>query len=139
MAQLLADNRMGTRRAVELLAQLGHRRIAYANARATYLVHYSVAERHETFADAARELGMEVVRGHDLPFTAAADFILDAVRDQRATAILTYDHQIAVTLVGTADVLGLQIPRDFSLICFNDVFPDLSAVPASDRGKRSWP
>jgi DNA-binding LacI/PurR family transcriptional regulator len=123
VAQILADDKMGARRAIEHLAQLGHRRIAYANARTTYLAHYSVAERHQTLASAARELGIELVRGHDMPFAVATEFLHDSVIDQKATGIITYDHQIAVTLVGAADALGLHIPRDFSLICFNDVFP----------------
>jgi LacI family transcriptional regulator len=42
-------------------------------------------------------------------------------------------------LVGAAAELGLNIPRDFSLICFNDVFPvallppPLTAVAVSGR------
>jgi LacI family transcriptional regulator/LacI family repressor for deo operon, udp, cdd, tsx, nupC, and nupG len=130
VAQVLADDQMGTRRAVEHLAQLGHRRLAYANARATYLVHYSVAERHETLTSAARELGVELVHGHEVPFATATDFLQDAVIGQKATAVIAYDHRIAVMLVSAADALGLQIPLDFSLVCFNDVFP-VSLLPTS--------
>ncbi len=119
---------MGARRAVEHLAQLGHRRIAYANARTTYLAHYSVAERHKTLVCAAQELGIELVRGHEMPFVAATEFLQDEVLEQKATAIVTYDHQIAVTLMGAANALGMHVPRDFSLICFNDVFP-VSVLP----------
>jgi DNA-binding LacI/PurR family transcriptional regulator len=130
VAQVLADDQMGTRRAVEHLAQLGHRRMGYANARATYLVHYSVAERHEALTSATRELGIELVHGHDAPFATATDFLQDAVIVQKATAVIAYDHRIAVMLVSAADALGLQIPRDFSLICFNDVFP-VSLLPTA--------
>ena len=45
VAHVLADDVMGMKRALEHLVQLGHKRFAYANARATYLTHYSVAER----------------------------------------------------------------------------------------------
>jgi DNA-binding LacI/PurR family transcriptional regulator len=123
LAQVLADDAMGACRAVEHLAQLGHHRIAYANARATYLRHYSVAERHTTVTKAARDLGLELTQGHDLPFTAPSEFLRHAVTEEKATAIISYDHQIAVTLVGAANALGLRIPGDFSLICFNDIFP----------------
>jgi LacI family transcriptional regulator len=37
--------------------------------------------------------------------------------------VISYDHQIATELVGASYELGLRIPQDFSLICFNDVFP----------------
>jgi LacI family transcriptional regulator len=128
VTQVLADDAMGSRGAVELLAQLGHRRLAYANAQATHLVHYSIAERHETLVSAAGELGMELVPGHDQPFADGVRFLRDCVIDRRATALIAYDHEIAVMLVGAAAALDLRIPRDFSLICFNDVFP-VSLLP----------
>ncbi|QEH38515.1 putative HTH-type transcriptional repressor ExuR [Aquisphaera giovannonii] len=145
VAQVLADDRMGMRRAVEHLAQLGHRRLAYANARAAYLAHYSIAERHETLLAVAAELGLEVVPGHGPPFADGAGFLRGAVIGGRATAVIAYDHHIAVTLYGVAEGLGLRIPRDFSLIGFNDVFPapllptPLTAVsvPAREMGRCS--
>lgn len=145
VAQVLADDRTGTRRAVELLAQLGHRRLAYANARSTYLAHYSIAERLEAVAAASRELGVELVGGHAEPFSDGVGFLRGGVVEGRATAVLAYDHQIAVELTGAAAALGLEIPRDFSLICFNNVFPvallptPLTAVsvPAREMGRVS--
>jgi LacI family transcriptional regulator len=82
---------------------------------------------------------LELVEGHDTPFSSAIDFLEDAVIRARATAVVTYDHHIGVALVGAAQGLGLRIPRDFSLICFNDVFPvallppPLTAVAVSGR------
>ncbi|HUO08392.1 MAG TPA: LacI family DNA-binding transcriptional regulator [Phycisphaerae bacterium] len=139
VAQVLADDRMGMRKAVEHLHQLGHRRIAYANARATYLTHYSVAERHETLLETIREFGMELIQGHDVPFCSGTDFLRGAVKMGKATAVITYDHPIAVTILGSAYAMDLRIPRDFSLICFNDVFPvsllppPLTAIGVSGR------
>ena len=139
VAAVLADDVMGMNRALEHLAQLGHRRIAYANARPSYLSHYSVIDRYETLLAGARERGIELVDGHDVPFSSATDFLRDAVIESGATAIITYDHNIATTLVGAALPLGLRIPERFSLICFNDVFPvallppPLTAVAVSGR------
>ena len=139
VAQVLADDVMGTRLAVEHLQQLGHRRIAYANARATYLAHYSVPERYETLVEVVRKRGMELARVHDMPFSSAAEFLRETVVADKATAVITYDHHIAVMLVGAAYALNLRIPNDFSLICFNDVFPvsmlppPLTAVSVSGR------
>lgn len=138
-AHVLADDAMGMRHALEHLAQLGHQRIAYANARATYFSHYSVTERYETLLEGVRNRGMDLTKGHDVPFSSGAGFLNDTVVQGHATAVITYDHHIAVTLVGAADALGLKIPRDFSLICFNDVFPvallppPLTAVAVSGR------
>jgi LacI family transcriptional regulator len=123
VAYVLADDKMGTNRALDHLAQLGHKRIAYANARGTYFSHYSVNERYDTLVTGAIKRGLTLTPGHDQPFDAAEDFLNDSVKAGGATAILTYDHHIAVVLVGAAYAMGLRIPDDFSLVCFNDVFP----------------
>ena len=83
--------------------------------------------------------GLHLVEGHDVPFSSAADFLRGSVKERGATAVITYDHHIAVMLVGAAYNLGLRIPDNFSLICFNDVFPvgllppPLTAVAVSGR------
>jgi LacI family transcriptional regulator len=138
-AHVLADDALGMNRALDHLETLGHRRMGYANARATYFSHYSVTERYETLLTGVRKRAMQLVEGHDTPFSSPTDFLNDVVKEERATAIITYDHQIAVALVGAAPTLGLRIPQDFSLICFNDVFPvallppPLTAVAVSGR------
>ncbi len=138
-AFVLADDTMGTNRALEHLFQLGHRRIGYANARATYFSHYSVTERYATLLAGVRKRGMQLADGHDVPFSSPYDFLQQVVVAGRATAVITYDHHIAVMLVGAAHGLGRRIPHDFSLICFNDVFPvallppPLTAVAVSGR------
>lgn len=139
VASVLADDAMGMRRAIDHLAALGHKRIAYANARGVYFSHYSVTERYETLLTAARERGVHVVDGHDTPFSDADEFLDVAVTRGRATAVVTYDHRIAVSLLGAAQTLKLRIPDDLSIICFNDVFPvavlptPLTAVAVSGR------
>jgi LacI family transcriptional regulator len=128
-AAVLADDPMGMRRAVEHLAMLGHRRLAYANARAEYFAHYSVTERYGTLLEQARERELELAAGHDTPFASGVDFLRGAIQTAGATAVITYDHHIAVAIVGAAYSLRLRIPEDFSLICFNDVFPVASLGP----------
>lgn len=123
LAYVLADDRMGMRSAVDHLHQLGHRKIAYANARAIYLTHYSVSERHNILMKTTEELKMTVVRGHDQPFLSAQAFLQASVINEKATAVITYDHHIAVMIIGAAEAMNLRVPRDFSLICFNDLFP----------------
>jgi LacI family transcriptional regulator len=139
VANILADDVMGMSRALEHLVQLGHKRIAYANARASYFNHYSVTERYETLLAGVRRRSLQMADGHDTPFSSATDFLQDSVIDGRATAVITYDHHIATTLVGAAPGLNLHIPGDVSVICFNDVFPvallppPLTAVAVSGR------
>jgi len=123
VAQVLADDAMGMKSAVDHLTKLGHKRIAYANARAGYFSHYSVNERYDTLLAAAREKRMQLVPGHEIPFPDPAEFLRHAVIEGGATAIITYDHRIGVMILGAAHTLGMRIPTDVSLICFNDVFP----------------
>ncbi|MDW8262351.1 MAG: LacI family DNA-binding transcriptional regulator [Phycisphaerales bacterium] len=130
VASVLADDPMGMRRAVEHLAHLGHRRIGYANAVTGYFAHHSIPERYETLAAVARELGLELAPGHEVPFSSAGEFLETAVRRGGATAVIAYDHRIAVSLLGAAYASGLRVPADFSLICFNDVFPTAVLYPA---------
>ena len=123
VASVMADDAMGMTRAVDHLAALGHRRIAYANARGIYFSHYSVGERYETLLGHARTRGLHVVDGHDTPFSDADEFLDSAVTRGHATAVVTYDHRIAVELLGGAQKLELRIPDALSVLCFNDVFP----------------
>lgn len=138
-ASVLADDVMGMTRAVEHLQQCGHQRIAYANARAGYFNHYSVSERYETLLSEVSSRGMELAPGHDVPFSTASDYLEVTIKRGGATAIITYDHTIAIALVGAAYQSKLRIPQDFSLVCFNDVFPvalmppPLTAVAVSGR------
>lgn len=138
-AYVLADDVMGTQRAIDHLLQLGHTRIAYANARAIYFDHYSMPERHETLMRATQALHIKVVPGHDTPFSSAAAFLIQAVVEEKATAVLCYDHRIAIEVVGAAASMKLRVPQDMSLICFNDVFPvaqmhpPLTAISVSGR------
>jgi LacI family transcriptional regulator len=123
VAHVLADDTMGTNRVLDHLAQLGHKRIAYANARGTYFSHYSVGERYQTLLSGAKKRGMTLVPGHDQPFESPEEFINQSVKADGATAVITYDHHIAVVVVGASYAMGVKIPDDVSLVCFNDVFP----------------
>ena len=123
VAHVLADDTMGTNHTLDHLAQLGHKRIAYANARGTYFSHYSVTERYDTLLAGAQKRGLTLVAGHEQPFSSPEEFLNDSIKAGGATAVITYDHHIAVVLVGAAYAMGLRIPHDFSLVCFNDVFP----------------
>jgi DNA-binding LacI/PurR family transcriptional regulator len=51
------------------------------------------------------------------------------VLDQGATAVLAYDHVVALRVMAAAHRMGLRIPQDFSLLCFNDEFPVADVFP----------
>ena len=138
-AYILANDAMGMNMALDHLHQLGHTRIAYANAQSNYFSHYSVIERYETLLSGTKNRGMTLVEGHDQSPSSAGEFLEMSVVDNGATAVISYDHHMAVKLVGASYAMNLRIPSDFNLICFNDVYPvgllppPLTAVSVSGR------
>jgi LacI family transcriptional regulator len=122
---ILCDEEAGTRCALDHLWDLGHRRIAYANATTWHFDHYSVRERHHTYLAWLRERQLEPIAGHAerMQDNRRDSFLRRAVSEAGATAILAYDHMVAVDIVAAAYRCGLKIPHDFSLICYNNEFP----------------
>jgi len=121
VAAVLPDDADGVRQAVAHLAGLGHRRIAYAGGRPGS--HASVGIRHAAWQATMAELGLEAMPGHDREMTDAAAFLEAVVVKGGATGILAYDHLLALDLLQAAQARGMDVPGEFSLICFNDVFP----------------
>jgi len=135
------DDTKGTTLALRHLVDLGHRRIAYLDHWAVGADHPSVYERRTAFANCARSMGFHPVDVGlpMLPADSAWDsfyepFARRAIVEGRATAVLTYSHQGALALLRTAHDMGLKVPKDFSLVCFNDEpvvrlsIPSLTAV-----------
>lgn len=131
------DDRQGTFLALQHLTDLGHKRIAYLDHVAIDATHPSVFERREAFAAAAEQLGFTSPEiglprlGHNQPWDSYYEpFVRKAVVEGGATAVLAYSHQGALALLRTAYELGLSVPRDFSVACFNDAPVLRLSVPA---------
>jgi LacI family transcriptional regulator, galactose operon repressor len=145
IAYVLADDALGMNLAIDHLTGLGHQRIAYANAPEHYFRHYSNEERLWTLMAAERAQKVRLIPDQGTTFhaTLAARYLRTMIRERGATALITYDHQIAFTIMGAAAEMGLKIPQDFSLVCFNDMFPaavispalTCVAVPAREMGR----
>jgi LacI family transcriptional regulator len=142
-SSVIPDDIDAAHRAIEHLLKLGHRRIAYAGPTPDHRKHASIQDRHETYLSELQTRGIEPVAGHNAVFTSALDFLVSAVQIQNATAIVAYDHVIALKLLHDAHILNIDIPRQVSLICFNDeylcdmVMPPLTTVgvPSRQMGK----
>lgn len=144
-AYVLADDASGMKSILSHLDDLNHEVVAYANASHYNFPHYSTVERHKTLLEFAPKHNIRVLPGHDQPFNthAPGKFVRAAVVDGGATAIIAYDHHLAFNIMGTAHAMGLRIPQDFSLVCFNDVFPmaivypplSTVAVPGREMGR----
>jgi len=148
--QVVPDDADGTRKALEHLVGLGHRRIAYLDNPTESASHLSVFVRREAFAQCAKEMNFEapVLNLPKLPSGVSWDshyrpFLQRAVVDSKSTAVLAYSHYGALSLLRTAHDMGLSVPKDFSLICFNNEpmlglsIPSITAVdvPAMALGQ----
>ncbi len=123
------DNLAGIDIAVGHLADLGHRRIAHLAGPETMR---DGIERREGFfrAMAARDLPIDARDVIEAGFEArtgrgAAIALLEG--DDRPTAVVCANDEVAHTLVAVANARGLRVPEDLSIVGFDDsVFAQLA-------------
>jgi DNA-binding LacI/PurR family transcriptional regulator len=121
-SQVMPDDIEATRRAIGHLYSLGHRRIAYAGPTPEHRQHMSIRNRHDTYVHELETHGLACISGHDTLFQSAPDFLAQTVVKEHATAILTYDHVVAMKILHDAPLYNIQIPEQVSLMCFNDEY-----------------
>lgn len=144
------DDAGGAHAALKHLVDLGHRKIAYLDHPNIDAKHPSVFERRQAFYDAQKQLSFTTPaeRLDQLPPETPWDtyyepFIDKMIRRGGATAVLAYSHFSALSLMRMAHDMGLSVPGDFSLVCFNDEpivrlsLPSLTAIvwPAVEMGE----
>jgi DNA-binding LacI/PurR family transcriptional regulator len=143
VATVLADDRSGMRTAVDYLGGLGHRRLGYLGGR-------GMGGRVAAFRDALAALAMPVdeelivLAGgtRDSAYAAASGLFQ---RRPDITALIAGGNVLGEAAVLAARELDLRVPRDLSLIMFDDVpwaelcAPPLTVVarPADDMGYRA--
>lgn len=128
LASLAVDNVGGVRQSLSHLKALGHRTVAAVSGPAGS---WSGAERHRGVESAGRELGVEVVDvGHFRPTFSGGVAAADLVVASGATAVLTYNDLQALGVVDRLRHRGLQVPRDLSVVGFDDVSVATLVSPA---------
>jgi len=145
LPRVFVENAEGAYRATRHLIEAGHRNIALVGGPNRLM---SVNERLDGFNRAMAEAGLPVPPGWVMlgDYTSrfgetAAAVLLDAPR--RPTAILACSDYIAIGVMKTVRALGLDIPRDLSLVGFDDmafaelVDPPLTTVrqPVGEMGR----
>jgi DNA-binding LacI/PurR family transcriptional regulator len=141
------DNAEGTYQTTTHLLKLGHRRIGYVGDQFGL---ESDAERLAGFERAMREAGAEVpaeyvVSGdgkREGAGRACADLLNLAVRP---SGIVCYNDMTALGVMDAAAALGLSIPRELSVVGFDDLFftsalqPPLTTLrqPKREMGRKS--
>lgn len=122
---VLPDEAQGVRFALKHLADLGHKTVAYADASCWHFEHFSIVERRNAFLTHTSALDLRAIplspdtdeRGRD-----RTAFLRRSVLEGGATAVLAYDHIVAIDILAGVTDLGLRVPQDVSLVCFNDEY-----------------
>lgn len=126
-----SDNRQGMTLAVRHLLALGHRDVAMIAGAETNIL---TRERREATEAALAEAGLalrpdRVLGGNFLIETgsSAATTLMQA--SQRPTAILCQSDQIAIGCIAALSRLGIRVPRDVSVVGFDDIAPAAYSIP----------
>lgn len=138
--RVLIETTLGMRQAVEHLARLGHRRIAYLGGPESS---WSNGERAAAVSDSAGRLGIEVISlGPHRPEHEEGRRAAAAVLAAGVTGVLAFDDVLAQGLLAGLVEAGARVPADVSLVGCDDILavrtvPPLSTIhgPSMEAGR----
>lgn len=144
---ILADEYGGGRRAADAAFAAGHTDVAFLGGIRN---EYACVERRRGFLDAAAAVGLEpeglFQTYGNYEISSGYDTTLEAFRQGRPTALVCGNDRMAVGAVLALHTLGLEVPRDVSVVGFDDQ-PDVAdqfrpalttvALPHYDMGRRA--
>ncbi|RRA47173.1 LacI family DNA-binding transcriptional regulator [Acidipila sp. EB88] len=125
------DYRKGIREAVQHLAELGHEAIAFISGPARL---HSAGERRRAFQESLRAAKLPcrkewMIRGdHTLSGGRSAINSILELKDQ-PTAIICSNDMTAIGVQHGLFESGRQVPRDFSLVGFDDIYLAAYTIP----------
>ncbi|MBF6596468.1 MAG: LacI family DNA-binding transcriptional regulator [Thermaceae bacterium] len=121
---IMVDNLGGSKTAVQHLIALGHRRIGMIVGRMDIS---TAVERFQGYCEALKEAGLPyqedlVLHGNhrEMGGRIAAHALLSRPPETRPTALFVGNNEMTVGAVLSANELGLRIPRDLSIVGFDD-------------------
>lgn len=120
---LSSDNRQGMELAVDHLVSLGHREIGFVTLSATVPDHF---ERLQGFLQGMEKhclpiMARWVLLEHENRFEKYVECLENWMsRKDHPTAIIAGDFLMTLAVIRRLNSLELQIPRDISLICYDD-------------------
>lgn len=133
IGRVLVDTAGGFEAAVGLVAELGHRTIAYVGAPVSS---WSSQQRARAVTSAGATHGLRVVEiAAGRPSHEAGRSCVARLLESGATAALAVDDVVAQGIMAGLAERGLSIPRDFSVVGCDDViasttYPPLTSVNA---------
>ncbi|MET0235511.1 MAG: LacI family DNA-binding transcriptional regulator [Kibdelosporangium sp.] len=126
MPSVTNDNNAGVYATVQMLAELGHERIAHVAGPQTSSTGW---ERYRAYLDAMASYGLQVDPGwvtYSDAFTEEAGYLAAARLQGDVTAIVAGNDLIALGCYSALAERGLECPADVSVVGFND-------MPFADR------
>lgn len=134
VASVVVDTPSGMAQAVDHLASLGHRQVAYLSGPSSS---WSDARRWKAVHLAARRAGLKAKRlGPFAPTRAAGAAAADAAVHAGVSAVLAFNDLIALGVLQRLQERGLVVPDDMSVVGCDDTFgadfchPPLTTVSA---------
>lgn len=125
---VVTDNTRGVRRAVEHLAGLGHATIGYV---AGPEASWADGMRWRGMREAAEQLDVRVQRfGPFAPTLAGGAEAAGVIGTSSVTAVVTYNDLVAIGLMRGLAAAGVKVPRDVSVVGFDDIFGAELCSPA---------
>lgn len=125
---VVPDVESGINEVIQHLAGLGHTQLAFASGPANA---WMSTKRWQLILDAALDSGLKVVEiGPNAPTFEGGKQALKLIRASGATAVLAYNDLLAIGLMKQAQSEGMQIPKDLSIIGFDDIFGAELTTPA---------
>jgi LacI family transcriptional regulator len=144
-AMVVTHDADGAKEAAEHLAVLGHERIAHISGPPSFR---SAHERRRGFREALSQRGLKLRPSYDREGDYTFDSGIAAAREllalkPRPTAIFAGNDEMAAGVFKVAHELGLEIPRQLSVVGFDDsatalrLWPVLTSVrlPVRDMGQ----
>lgn len=125
---IVPDIQAGIAEAVRHLSGLGHRRIAYVPGPP---LSWTAGRRGELLAQRCDWAQLELVRlDPAAPTVAGGRAAAAAVRDAGVTAVFAYNDLVAIGLMQELVEARVAVPRDLSVIGFDDIFGADFTTPA---------
>lgn len=125
---VVTDNARGIRRAAEHLGELGHRNIVYlAGPEASW----ADGMRWRSLREAALELDLNVRRiGPAKPTLKGGGELARLWMEQRSTAVIAYNDQLALGFIRELQRQRLGVPQDVSVVGFDNAYGSDLMTPA---------
>lgn len=135
LSSVVIDTPIGAAQAIDYLASLGHRRIAYVRGPENSWTDHV---RYTALCDSAQQHAAEILPiGSFHPSLAAGAAAADAVSLSNATAAIFFNDTLAIGALGRFQQRGIRVPDEISVIGCDDVFgaafttPPLTTVTTS--------